>query len=148
MRATMTKPTGRPRGRPRKESDKKQTVRERGRPRIELLSDPDRYAIAAMPVFAVRLYLNQREASLLAVRFFSAPGRPETIRLKARKAWLEIPRPIETIEDLREQSLQPNREFYDGWERRKLWTRIKWLQYMAKVVELVFFQEKCLIKNK
>ena len=62
----VTKPTGRPRGRPRKQIEKT-LIRSRGRPRKGFLDDPDRYIIALMDACELALKKTKREAALIAV---------------------------------------------------------------------------------
>jgi len=88
----MTKPTGRPRGRPRKDRTAPRPNGARGRPRLPLLEDPDRYAVAAVPVISNKYNLNGRWSSRLATKWFPTASKPETIRQKARLAWADRPR--------------------------------------------------------
>jgi hypothetical protein len=61
----MTKPTGRPRGRPRKENITVLPKRMRGRPALPLLEDPNRYAVAAALAISDKYKLNLRKSSVM-----------------------------------------------------------------------------------
>ena len=84
----VTKPTGKPRGRPRKRPLLRKQSCPRGRPIKTLANDPDRYAVAAIPAFRTVFQLNDRQASVLAVKLIGAMGVAETVRYKTRIVWL------------------------------------------------------------
>lgn len=62
----VSKPTGNPRGRPRKERAPKAVV---GRPKMDLASDPDRYSLALLSALTKRRGMDARPAARLAAAF-------------------------------------------------------------------------------
>jgi hypothetical protein len=116
----MTKPTGRPRGRPRKEKIAAPPKRTRGRPALPLLEDPNRYAVAALPAICTKYKLNGRMSSVMAVQWFSTTNRPETIRQKARLA----------------------RAGRAGEKNRNLWKTARWLSGTENLIWVALNFEK------
>jgi len=75
------------RGRPRKQTDVTEIRKARGRPKLEFVSDPHRYAIAAMKVLSELYGFNERDAAVVAIRLMGTIANPETVRSKARIYW-------------------------------------------------------------
>jgi hypothetical protein len=124
--------SGRRRGRPNK--IRCDAAKPQGRPRLDFLSDPDRYAIAAVPVLREHLRLGQRDTAELAVAITRSQTAPETIRSKARKAW--------TREDGYPHKPGGLYVTLSKADDRKMWTRLRWLRRMANIVAAALFWEK------
>jgi hypothetical protein len=86
----VTKRTGRPRGRPKRIELFKKAPKKRGRPKIALINDPDRYAVAALPVIKQVFRVPERCAAEIAAYFMFSSNAPETIRSKSRAEWIDF----------------------------------------------------------
>jgi hypothetical protein len=88
----VTKPTGRPRGRPRKLKFREIPIGEqRGRPRKSFATDPHRYAIAGAWCIDALFHVGNRQAANVAVQMFLPTASPETIRSKLRRLLSSMP---------------------------------------------------------
>ena len=130
----MTKPTGRPRGRPKKITLQKKHKSQRGRPSIDLWNDPDRYAIVFWFVFRKLMGLSERAAAIEAGRILLPGARPETIRAKARKAWQALRlRQVDELTTLHWGDLRADPTLGRAlW--RHFWKTVDWQKFMANAV--------------
>jgi hypothetical protein len=87
-------------------------------------------------------FLNERQAVAKALGIFGGEAKPETVRWKFRRAWLEDP----NVGD--EKQLQRRRRYLHTRgidnsvaNRRNMWKRVRWLRHMAKAMYLALTAE-------
>lgn len=127
----------RSRGRPRKQTNVTEIRRARGRPKLELISDPHRYAIAAMEALRELYGLSEREAAIVAIRLMGTIANPETVRSKARIYWRRF---LENEPEIRNFPRSGYQRF-DEARKRNLCATDRWLANIGSAIYLSLVTE-------